>query len=84
MLGWTFTKSSRSPPLRSSPFGLDWTQKFDRICGLGLDGQIFGWAGRTGLLFEATMMDWTGVDLILRMGLDFRRTQEREKCVQNA
>ena len=37
---------------------------FDRISGLGLDGQIFGWAGRTGLLFEATMMDWIGLDLI--------------------
>ena len=74
-MDWTFTESS--------PFGLDWTQKFDRISGLGLDGQIFGWAGQTGLLFEATTMDWTGLDLILRMGLDFWRTQERQKCVQS-
>ena len=52
-MGWTF---------ESSPFGLDWTQNFDRMSGLGLDGQIFGWAGR---LFEATTMDWTWLDLIL-------------------
>ena len=49
--------------------------KFDRISRLGLDGQIFGWAG---LLFEATTMRWTGLELILWMGLDFRRTQERQ------
>ena len=54
-----------SPAHRSSPFGPDLTQNFDRISGLGLGGQIFGWAGRTGLLFEATTMDWTGLDLIL-------------------
>ena len=64
--------------------GLGWTNFFRLFHGPGLDGQIFGWAGRTGLLFEATTMDWTGLlDLILRMGLGFRRTQERQKCKQN-
>ena len=62
-MDWTFAESS--PAHRSSPFGLDWTQKFDRISGLRLDGQIFGWAGWTGLLFEATTMDWIGLDLSL-------------------
>ena len=62
-MGWTFTESS--PAHRSSPFGPDWTHNFDRVSGLGLDGQIFGWAGWTGLLFEATTMDWIGLDLIL-------------------
>ena len=50
-MGWTFTESS--------PFGPDWTQNFERISGLGLGGQIFVWAGRTGILFEGTAMGWT-------------------------
>ena len=79
-MGWTFTESS--PTYRSSPFGPDWTQNFDRIYGLGLDGQIFVWAGQTWLLFEATTMDWIGLDLILWMRLEFWRTLERQKCVQ--
>ena len=70
-----------SPSVHSIWTGLD--QNFDRIFGLGLDGLICSWAGRTGLLFEATSMDWIGLDLILWMGLDFRCTQERQKCVQN-
>ena len=40
---WAFTEFS--PAHRSGPFGLNWTQTFDRISGLGLDGKIFGWAG---------------------------------------
>ena len=72
-MGWTLTESS--PAHRSSPFGPDWTQNFDRINGLGLNGQIFGWTGRTGLLFEAATMDrrvgliWVELRLDL-VGLD--------------
>ena len=62
-MSWTFTDSS--PAHRSNPFGPDRTQNLDRISGLGLDGQIFGWAGRIELLFEATTMDCTRLDLIL-------------------
>ena len=62
-MGWTFTESNAVH--RSSPFGPDWTQNFEQMSGHGLDGQIFAWAGRTGLLFEATTMGWIGLDLIL-------------------
>ena len=49
---------------------------------VGLDGKILGWAGRTRLLFAATGMDWTGLDLMLWMGLDYRHVEEKllAKC----
>ena len=42
----------------------DHEKKCDPISGLGLNGQIFGWAGRSRLLFEATTVNWIGLDLI--------------------
>ena len=78
-MGSTFTESSQAH--RSSPFGLDWTQKFYRISGLGLDGQIFHWAGWTGLLFEATTMDWAGPNFANgpRVSVYSRTTKMRTK-----
>ena len=68
-MGWTFTESS--PAHRSSPFGPDWTQNFDRISGLGLDGQIFwlGWTDWTFIWNNDSGLDWAGPNFVNGPGL---------------
>ena len=71
-MGWTFTESS--PAHRSSPFGLDWTQTFDRnVSGLGLDEQLVDWAGRT----DDDGVDWAGPNFANGPGLSaYSRTRK--------
>ena len=60
VFGWTFSGSR--PAHWSNPFGLDWTQSFDPIFGLGLYELFLNWAGCTAFSFLPAMMDWSRLD----------------------